>query len=185
MFIREIEPTYSIGFNKNVWELLVSQYLNANRSGFKHGTWQSPFIAIRKKINPYCSVMFKKHRVMLPKSRKSRRSVLQTQHLHIEKNTRKFNGRITVSLQFEGTIIRHKVGETQARLIQGIARQKYKVSVLNSLLKEYCQRINYIPGEIFPAGNRDNAGTSRDVWKQIRYEKKFNINRVQLNLIVY
>ena len=158
--------------NKNVWELLVSQHLNANRSGLKHGTWESPFIAIRKKINPYCSIMFKRHRVMLPKSRKSRRSVVQTQQLHIEKNTRKINGRLTVNLEFEGTTILHKVGEVQVRPIQGIARQKCKVSVLNSLLKEYWHRINYIPGEIFAAENRDNAGTSRDVWKQIRYEKK-------------
>ena len=79
---------------------------------------------------------------------------------------------LTVSQEFEGTTIWHKIGEAQARSIQGIERQKFKVSSLNPPLKEYCQRINYVPGEIFAAGNRDNAGTSIDVWKQIRYEKK-------------
>ena len=100
MFTREIKPIYSIVFNNNVWEQLVSQHLNANISGFKYSTWQSPFIAILKKINPYCSVMFKRHRVKLPKFRKSRTSIIfraeeycKTQKLHIKKNTLKINGR--------------------------------------------------------------------------------------------
>ena len=179
MFTREIEPTYSILFNKNVWEQLVSQHLNANRSGFKHRTWQSPFIAILKKINPYCSVMFKRHRVMLPEFRKSRTSIIfraegycKHSTFTLKKIRVKLTEDLTVSLEFEGTTIQHKIGETQARPIQGIERQKFKVSGLNPPLKEYCQRINYIPGEIFAAGKRGNAGTSRDVWKQIRYEKK-------------
>ena len=76
MFTGEMEPIFSIGFNKNAWVRLVSQHLNANRSGFKHGTLQSSLIAIHKKINPYCSVMFKRHRVMLPKFRKFFTSII-------------------------------------------------------------------------------------------------------------
>ena len=123
--------------------------------------------------------MFKRHRVMLPKFRKSRTSIIfraegycKHSSCTLKKIRVKLTEELTVSIEFEGTTIRHKVGETQAGPIQGIEHQKCKVSVLNPPLKEYCQRINYILDEIFAAGNRDNAGTSRDVWKQIRYEKK-------------
>ena len=131
MFTREIEPKYFIGFNKNVWEQLVSQHLNANRSRFKYGTRQSPFIVILKKINPYCSIMFKRHRVMLPKFRKSRTSIIfraEGYCKHSSCTLKKIRVKLTedliVSMEFEGTTIRHKVGETQARPIQGIERQK-------------------------------------------------------------
>ena len=170
MFTREIETIYFIGFNKNVWEQLVSQDLNANRSGFKHGIWQSPFTAILKQINPYFSVKSKRHRVMLPTSCKSRTSIIfraEEYCKHSSCTLKKIRVKLTedptVSIEFQGAAIRHKVGELQTRTIQGIERQKYKVSVLNPPLKEYCQHINYIPGEIFAAGIRDNAGTSRDV----------------------
>ena len=102
MFTRNIEPTYSIGFNKNVWEQLVSQHLNANKSGFKHGTWQSPFIAVLKKINPYYSLMFKRHRVMLPKFRKSRTSIIFKVEGHSKHSTctlKKIHVKLTEDLQ--------------------------------------------------------------------------------------
>ena len=116
---------------------------------------------------------------MLPKFRKSRTSIIFRAEGYCKHSScilkiirAKLTEDLIVSIEFEGTTIRHKVGETQARPIQGIERQKYKVSVLNPPLKKYCQRIKYIPDEMFAAGNRDNSGTSRDVWKQIRYEKE-------------
>ena len=60
---------------------------------------------------------------------------MQTQQLHIEKICVKLTEDLTISIKFEGTTIRHKVGETQARAIQGIELQKYKV--LNPLLIKY------------------------------------------------
>ena len=87
--------------------------------------------------------MFKKHRVMLPKFRKPRTSIIFKAEGYCKHSTCtlkkirvKLTEDITVSLEFEGTTIQHKVGETQARPIQGIERQKYKVSVLNPSLKE-------------------------------------------------
>ena len=115
MFTREIKPIYFIGFNKNVWEQLVSQHLNANRSRSKYGTRQSPFIVILKKVNPYCCIMFKRHRVMLPKFRKSRTSIIfraEGYCKHSSCTLKKIRVKLTedliVSIEFEGTTIRHK-----------------------------------------------------------------------------
>ena len=109
--------------NNNVWEQLVSQHLNTNGSGFKYGLWHSSFIAILKKLNLYCYVMFKRHNIKLPKLCKSRISVIFraegyckhsscTWSTNIIKAPIKVKEDLTVSTEFEGTTIWHKVGKT-------------------------------------------------------------------------
>ena len=68
----ELTPT-----NNNVWEHLVSQYLHTNGFPFKYGTWKKFFFfAVFKKLNPYCSAMFKRLSVMLPKFHKCCPSII-------------------------------------------------------------------------------------------------------------
>ena len=75
-FVKELQAEYVLSMEKHMWDNLISHHLGVNQKTFKGGSWQPYFICLIKQANPWCSIMFKRHRVFKTPFRAPRTNLL-------------------------------------------------------------------------------------------------------------
>ena len=164
------------------WESIKTMFSgNENKSarGLPRGTWQHFFTPGLKQSNPYCVLMFRRHRVS---TKILDTSVSSTVPLFYAEGYCKFTGcpvKFTiqvfdsenVNVEYSGNI-KHVIHEEHARPISGEIRKELQKQLADGPkpYKVLLDRLHDVPSSIIVAGNCDNYGVSRSVLQKIGSE---------------
>ena len=186
IFTKTISKEFITRIDRNSWDNLMNNHLvvpkTKSKKRFQQGSWQHVMCDLIRQANPYCTVLFKRQNVYQATKRRSKTNRVFSAEGYckhsmcgITKVHLVINQDMTVSISFNSSVITHKVGETTARPIRGVQRERMK-ETLNSRKYspsvEYARRISEKDKEVFVSGNRDNIGRTTDVLKQIAYEDR-------------
>ena len=184
IFTAGLPRTTTFKLCSSQWErikTLFSGHGNENPSarGLPRGSWQHFFIPGLKQSNPYCVLMFNRHRV----SKKIFETpVSSTVPLFAAEGYCKFDScPVTfklhifdpenVSVAYFGNI-EHKIEEEHARPISGELRKEMQKHLADGPkpYKALLDRLHDVPSSVIVAGNCDDYGVSRSVLQKIGSE---------------
>ena len=146
---------------------------------FARGAWQHIFVNRIKESNPYCSFVFKYHKVNKEYNKANSalftaRAACQFSDCPVSVSIR-MRQVCLVDVHYSGNV-KHNIKEMRSRPIRNAERENLKTEFVAGIkpLKKYIESVQKVANDVLVSGNCDGFGKDSQVYAQIASESRQN-----------